>query len=176
MIERIDVLDPISGEPTGRTKPKADAHRDGDWHRAAHVWIITPDRRVLLQKRALAKENHPGVWDVSAAGHVSAGENAIEAAVRETEEELGLGIGPGELEPIGITRESHTLNNGTYLDNEIHEIFVVERDIDLTSLRFQPGEVDGAQLVTFEQLRKMIERGELVDHPHEYDLLFSVKG
>src|SRR5258706_228516 len=88
-MESIDVLDE-NGLPTGLTKPKDAIHRDGDWHRAAHVWIVTNDGRVLLQKRAAAKENWPGWWDVSAAGHCSAGESAVETAVRETEEGLGI--------------------------------------------------------------------------------------
>jgi len=39
MMELIDVLDD-HGQPTGIIKPKPDVHRDGDWHRCAHVWIL----------------------------------------------------------------------------------------------------------------------------------------
>ena len=91
MIELIDVLT-ADGKPTGARKPKNQIHRDGDWHRAAHVWIIAPDGRFLLQRRSLRKENNPGLWDVSAAGHLSAGESAVEAAMRETFEEIGLAL------------------------------------------------------------------------------------
>lgn len=172
MIEYVDVIDPVTAEPIGR-KPKPDVHRDGDWHRAAHIWIMTPDGRVLLQKRSLAKENHPGMWDVSCAGHISAGETAAEGALRECEEELGLRLEPGELEPLGLTRESHVLHDGRYIDNELHEIFVVRREVDPAALRLQEGEVDDVRLVTAGEFRGMIERGELVDHPHEYALLFA---
>ena len=174
MIELIDVLDAITAEPLGQRKPKPDVHRDGDWHRAIHVWIVNSDGRVLLQKRSLLKENHPGLWDVSCAGHVSAGENAIDAAIREADEELGVELRPNELEPIGVTRESHVLNDGTYFDNEVHELFIVRRDVDPSSLRLQAGEVDDVRLVTIEELRALISRGDLVDHPHEYALLLSV--
>ena len=40
-MELIDVLT-RAGELTGVRKPKPEIHRDGDWHRAAHVWIVTP--------------------------------------------------------------------------------------------------------------------------------------
>src|ERR1700730_13316269 len=96
IMELIDVLTP-DGEPTGIRKPKALIHRDGDWHRAAHIWIATNDGRILLQRLSLQKENHPGLWDVSAAGHVSSGESVVDSAVREAEEELGLRIDPSEL-------------------------------------------------------------------------------
>ena len=165
-MELIDVLTP-DGRPTGVQKPKPQIHRDGDWHRAAHIWIVTPDGRILLQRRSMRKENNPGLWDVSAAGHVSAGESVIDCAVREVEEELGLRIDPSELRHIGTSAESSVLNNGTYLDNEIHEIFLVRRDIDLRELRLQAEEVEDAVLVTPEEL----DDYALVPHGAEYALL-----
>lgn len=164
----------MTGEPTGSRKAKSDVHRDGEWHRSVHVWILTTDGRLLLQKRSAQKENHGGLWDVSAAGHVSAGETALETAIRETEEEIGLRLESSELQPVGITRESHVLNGGTYLDNEVHEVFLVKRDVDLSSLTLQHGEVDDVRLVTVAEMQEMIGRGVLVDHPHEYALIFAV--
>jgi len=164
VVELIDVLT-AEGAPTGATKPKADVHRDGDWHRAAHVWIITADGRLLLQRRSLRKENYPGLWDVSAAGHLSAGESARDAAVRETFEELGLRIDARELQFLGTVRESCVLNGGAYLDNEFHDVFIVRRDVDLASLILQDGEVDDAILV------RELPKDGLVPHPEEYALL-----
>jgi isopentenyldiphosphate isomerase len=152
----------------GPIKTKAEVHRDGDWHVAAHVWIVTPDGRVLLQRRSTEKENWPGYWDVSAAGHVSAGETAAEAAVRETFEELGLQIAPDELQRIGVAREQYVLRDGTYIDNEEHEIFLVEREVDPSALTLQAGEVDDVQLVELDALAKV---APLVPHDLEYHLL-----
>jgi isopentenyldiphosphate isomerase len=165
-VELIDILD-SDGSPTGRTKPKPDVHRDGDWHRAVHVWILTPDHRILVQRRATVKENNPGLWDVSCAGHISAGEPMIEAAIREAREELGLELDAGELKHVASTPASCVLNGGTYIDNEIHEIFVVRREVDLGKLRLQPEEVDDARLVTYAELRTL----DLVPHGGEYELL-----
>jgi isopentenyl-diphosphate Delta-isomerase len=162
--ELIDVLTP-DGAPTGVTKPKAAVHRDGDWHRAAHVWIVTSDGRLLLQRRSSRKENYPGLWDVSAAGHLSAGEPATECAVRETFEELGLWIDAAELQFLGTLRESCVLNGGTYIDNEFHEVFVVRRDVDVASLVLQDGEVDAVMLVN-----ELPAEG-LVPHPEEYGII-----
>ena len=175
--ELIDVLTP-DGAPTGVRKTKSQVHRDGDWHRAAHVWIVGPDRGVVLQQRSLRKENYPGLWDVSAAGHLSAGESAIEAAVRETLEEIGLTIEPGELEQVMTTREHLVLNGGTYIDSEIHEVFVVRRAVDVALLRFDPVEVDGLRLIAIEELRKRVAGGdpELVPHGEEYEQLWPILG
>ena len=168
-MEEIDVLD-AEGAPAGVVKSKPDVHRDGDWHRSVHVWIVTPDRRVLIQQRSLRKENHPGLWDVSAAGHISAGESPVETAVREVEEELGLRIEPRELQHVATLRESHVLNGGRYLDNEFHEIFVVRRDVELASLRLQESEVGDVALVSPDEMRDY----EMVPHPEEYRALREI--
>jgi len=165
MIELIDIVT-ANGQPTGARKPKDEIHRDGDWHRAAHVWIVAPDGRLLLQRRSLRKQNNPGLWDVSTAGHLSAGESAVDAAVRETYEEIGLSIAPEELRFLTTLRESCVLNQGTYFDNEFHEIFLVRREVDLRSLKLDPEEV--AEVKWVHDLRP---DETFVPHAQEYALL-----
>jgi len=169
-LELIDVLD-SAGKATGERKPKEDIHRDGDWHRAAHVWIITSGGLVLLQKRSTTKENWPGWWDVSAAGHCSAGESAIETAVRETAEELGLVIAAAELEHVATLRDPVVLNGGVYIDNEIHEVFIVRRDVDPAALVLQASEVDEVALV---DVRELLSRQDVVPHGGEQALVVQL--
>ncbi|HEY6842787.1 MAG TPA: NUDIX domain-containing protein, partial [Thermoanaerobaculia bacterium] len=133
---------------------------------AAHIWILSRDGRFLIQRRSLRKENNPGLWDVSAAGHLSAGESAIDAAVRETFEELGLTIRADELKFIAALRDSCVLNNNTYYDNEFHEIFVVRRDVDIASLTLDPEEV--AEVKWVKELRP---DASFVPHGEEYSLV-----
>ncbi len=168
MEELIDVLRP-DGTATGIRKPKREIHGGGDWHRSVHVWIVTPDGRLLIQKRSLAKENHPGLWDVSAAGHLSAGEDSTSAAVREVFEEIGLRVAPDELQHLATLRESFVLNAGAYIDNEIHDVLVVTRAVDPRALVLQPGEVDAVELIAPEDLRAH----DLVPHEEEYALLLE---
>jgi isopentenyl-diphosphate Delta-isomerase len=166
-MELIDILT-YDGAPTGRVKPKPDVHRDGDWHRAVHLWIVTPDRRVLLQRRADHKESWPGLWDVSVAGHIGAGESPVEAAVREAREELGLHV--AGLEHLATLRFQAVLNGGAYIENELHELYLVCMEVDLGALTLDPAEVAEAALLTVDEL----ERCELVPHPESYALLRSV--
>lgn len=165
-MELLDVLT-SDGLGTGRTKPKAEVHRDGDWHRAAHVWLITPDRRVLLQRRSALKENWPDLWDVSVAGHISAGESAIDAAIREAQEEIGLALASSDLTHLGTLRWHAVLNGGAYIENEFHEVFVAKVDIDLDALVLDPAEVAEVALVQPEE----IVRYDVVPHDEEYGLL-----
>lgn len=166
-MELIDVLTP-DGIPTGVRKAKHEIHRDGDWHLSVHVWIRASDGRVLIQRRSLAKENNPGLWDVSVAGHVSAGEGAVISALREVQEEIGLDLSAGDLQPIARLRETSILRDGRYIDNEYHEVFLVQRDVELETLVLQPGEVDAVAWVTPAEL---LVRADLVPHPEEYRLV-----
>lgn len=170
MIELIDVLLP-DGTPAGIRKTKDEIHRDGDWHRSVHVWIATPDGRLLIQRRSREKENHPGLWDVSAAGHLSAGEDSLSAAVREVEEEIGLRIRPDELRYLATLRETFVLNGGAYIDDEIHDVLIVTREIDPRALVLQPGEVDEVALVFPAELHEYA----LVPHAEEYALIASLQ-
>ena len=46
-MEYVDVLD-SSGRPIGKMKPKSEVHRDGDWHGAAHLWILNREGQILI--------------------------------------------------------------------------------------------------------------------------------
>lgn len=73
-----------------RRATRREVHATGLWHRAVHVLVFDGGGRVLLQKRSLLKDLSPGAWDSSCSGHLDAGEDYDEAAVRELDEELGV--------------------------------------------------------------------------------------
>jgi len=138
------VLD-ASGAATGRTAPKSEAHRLGLWHRCAHVWIVSPELpdglgpRLYVQRRAPNKDTWPGCLDVTAAGHLAAGEGPVEGGLRELEEELGLAVAPAELVPLGTRKIEASIPAGT--DREFQEVFLLVKDLDLAALRLQTEEV-----------------------------------
>ena len=60
---------------------RGDVHRDGDYHRAVHMWIFAENtQQLLLQRRADCKDSWPGLWDISSAGHISAGDSSLVTA------------------------------------------------------------------------------------------------
>ena len=70
---------------------RIDAHGNPQFiHRVSHVLVFNSKEELFLQKRSLKKDVQPGKWDTSVGGHVDAGEDYFSAAVRETEEELGI--------------------------------------------------------------------------------------
>ena len=69
---------------------REETHRKGYWHRTVHLWLHDPEQGLLWQKRSSNKDTNPDFWDLSIAGHVSAGESLEEALAKEAYEEVGL--------------------------------------------------------------------------------------
>lgn len=87
LVEYVDDLD----RPLG-VMPLSEVHRQSLSHRSVLVLLYDRTGKVYLQKRAATKQFYPGRYDVSASGHVRAGESRLDAAVRELDEELGIPV------------------------------------------------------------------------------------
>ena len=127
-MEIFDIIDK-EGNPTGRTVTREKAHAEGIPHRTAHIWIIRQkDNRiqVLLQKRSQNKDSFPGKFDTSSAGHIQAGDEPLESALRELHEELGIQATPVQLQfagtfPISFAKEFH---GKLFRDEELAFVYI----------------------------------------------------
>jgi isopentenyl-diphosphate delta-isomerase len=167
MDELIDILTP-EGKSTGKTALKSEAHKNGWFHATVHIWLFTSDEKILLQKRALTKKVFPGIWDISVAGHVGAGEAILEAAKREIFEEIGLKLEEKDLIKIG-TRIHQVIHENGIQDNEHHHVFIAELKVPIETLTMQKEEVDGLELWDLKVLKqtKNLEN-VLLSRFHEY--------
>ena len=98
-MELFDVID-SKGNPAGQIVSREKAHAEGIPHRTAHIWIIRKKEgrvQILLQKRSQNKDSFPGKFDTSSAGHIQAGDEPLESALRELKEELGISATPEQL-------------------------------------------------------------------------------
>ncbi|MGV2622661.1 UNVERIFIED_CONTAM: NUDIX domain-containing protein [Halobacillus marinus] len=108
---------------TAGTKERALVHMDGDWHETFHCWFYDPKQKsVYFQRRSDDKKDYPGLYDITAAGHIEAGEGLLSAGCREINEELGLDIAPDDLINSGSFKE--VLIDGTVIDREICRVFL----------------------------------------------------
>lgn len=58
----------------------------------------------MLQRRSASKKSDPNCWDISGAGHIRAGENIIDGAIRELKEELGVEVKDRDLQYIATKK------------------------------------------------------------------------
>lgn len=167
MEEEVDILD-ADGQPTGKTASRSEAHRNGWCHPTIHVWLYTRNGKVLMQQRGPLKKTFPNLWDVSVAGHIGAGEEILEAAVREVNEEVGYALDPGKLEKVGIFKEVHR-HRADFVDCEFHHTFIAPLEVSFASLRKEEDEV--AQLALRSLVQVMEEawgKARAVDYvPHD---------
>jgi isopentenyldiphosphate isomerase len=148
--ELFDVLDG-SGRPTGRAKRRADVHRDGDWHRALHCWVLDESDaapHLLFQRRGAHKDTWPSRLDVTVGGHYAHGE-ALADVLREIEEEIGCPARLEDLIPLGVRIAVSEREDGIR-DREIQDVFLWRSARRFAEYRPQPVEVTALVRVTLE--------------------------
>lgn len=166
MDELVDVLDE-QGNPTGEQILKSEAHRLGILHPSVHVWFYNDQGQLLIQKRASGKEAHPGLWDVSVAGHVSAGEDSATAATREIREEIGMSYAPDLLEEIGMYPKKYELSGGRR-DCEYCRIFIGRLNAPIDAFARQEEEVSDLRWIDLPALKTFVTSPDFVPHGKVY--------
>lgn len=182
-LELFDILNE-DGSKTGVVKERGVAHREGALHGTVHIWIVRENDKsgydVLLQKRSDNKDSYPGCYDISSAGHISAGDGVMESALREFEEELGLSAQPEQLELFGTTlvKFGTTFAGKIFRDNEFSNDFVYRQPVDIGKLKLQESEVAEVCWMDYEECREKIADVEIPNciNPEEFEKLGSYLG
>ena len=118
MEEYFDVLNKY-GEFTNKIATREECHKNGYWHRAVYGFIINKNGDVLLQKRSANKKLWPNLWDITAGGHVVAGELGEQALIREVKEELDIDITENEVKYL--VGSTSTNIKGDIINNHFNE-------------------------------------------------------
>lgn len=173
-MEYFDLVDE-NNQPLNQTKLRSEVHRDGDWHRAIDVWLLNSQNQLLLQKRAAQKLSYPGLWEISCSGHISAGEQSLPTAARELEEELGLTVEPQNLTHIFSYQESYITNNGTFINNEFKDTYLLKTDKTIDQFKIDPTEVEAIKYIDHLEFKDLLkaEPEKFVPHDQGYKLLFQ---
>lgn len=134
---------------TGRTHRRGTPWQKGEYGYVVCVWVYDGKGNVLLTRRAPEK-TFPGTWENSG-GAVQAGETSLQAVARELLEETGIRAQPEEFELLSADTEG-----------KIHyDFYCLRRDISVRQVILQPGETDAVQWASFQQVHRMIDRGEI---------------
>lgn len=125
------------------TKPRSQVHIDGDWHKGFHCWIVSRvagEESVVVQLRGPDKKMFPNALDITAAGHLLAGET-VRDGLRELEEELGISVPFESLVRLGWRCE--TVRIGDLTNREFDDVYLLRYDAPLQTYRLQEDEVAG---------------------------------
>lgn len=164
-MELWDVYD-VNRNKTDRKMVRGEAFADGDYHLVVHVCIFNTKGEMLIQQRQSFKEGWPNLWDISVGGSAVQGDSSQTAAEREALEELGI-----KLNLQGI-RPHFTIN----FDRGFDDIYLVEKDIDLSELTLQYEEVQNAKWASREEVLQLIEKEEFIPYyPSLINLLFDTR-
>lgn len=163
MAEFLDIVD-MTGTPTGEIVDRETAHREGILHRTTHLWILRCGPQgiteVLLQKRSANKDSFPGCYDISSAGHIPAGVDWLESALRELEEELGIkDVSADQLILCGQRHIKHddVFHGKPYKDRQISNIYCIWLDVEPETLTLQVEEVEEVIWMPLEDCIKKVE-------------------
>lgn len=149
---------------TGVRKRRAAVHKDQDWHCSAHVWLVDPVRRlVLVQKRSEHKDTFPGMWDISAAGHIeaagtssSSSSSPKDTAVRELAEELGIDNVERDAFVFGFICPAEQADWGGC--NAYEHVYFVHVDKDTCRIRAGQAEVTAVQWIEIDILEQKLRQ------------------
>lgn len=153
-MEYFDVLNEY-GEFTGKIATREECHEKGLWHRSVYAFIFNEKGEVLLQKRSSNKKLWPNLWDITAGGHVLAGEFGIQALIREVKEELGIDIKEDEIKYLVGSTSSNI--KGKIKNNHFNECYIVTKNIDISQLKLQEEEVSDVKWFTKQEILERIE-------------------
>lgn len=145
--EWFDIVDDHD-EVIGKEK-RSVVHARGLKHRAVHILVWDSNGRLFLQKRSMRKDEFPGKWDTSSAGHLDAGESYDHSAERELQEELG----------IQGARIKALFKIDACVETGMEFVWVYEAVWD-GELKLDPVEIETGEWFTAEKIDEWIRRSE----------------
>ena len=170
IFEKWDIIDE-HGNLSGRTVLRGNVRlKPGEYHLVVHIWVVSSDGKILIQRRSDTKKLMPGEWAATGGAGIS-GEDSFTAAQRELFEELG------------IMSDKNTLKKALRIKrrNSLLDIWFIKSDVETSKLKLQESEVAEAKWVTAEELKVMVENEEFHNYGNEYfervfEIISRVKG
>ncbi|MES2315351.1 MAG: NUDIX domain-containing protein [Patescibacteria group bacterium] len=160
----IDVVD--ENDAVVDSKLRTEIHRLGLPHREIHIWMFDESKNVFFQKRGLHSAS-AGSLDATIGGHVNAGEDYLEAAVREAKEETKMKIAPGDLIVLKKFKKLHITKDYLWgkTNNFIRTVYIYKNPIKEDQLKKELGIPGGG-------FQKMAYNF-LLNPPKEYSKMFT---
>lgn len=162
-MELWDVYD-ADRQLTGKTMVRGEPFEEGAYHLVVHVCVFNSEGKMLIQQRQPFKQGWSGMWDVTCGGSAVKGESSRDAAHRELLEEVGIDIDFSNVRP-------HLTVN---FDRGFNDIYIVEKDIEISTLELQYEEVKAVKWASCEEIFSMMDDGVFIPRYKSFmQLLFD---
>ena len=151
---------------TGKDWIRGNRLPDGYYRLVVHLAIFNDDGKMLIQQRQPFKNGWQNLWDISVGGSAQKGDDSNTAIERELREELGV------IRDFSSARPKLILN----FSNGFDDIYILNENIDLSTLTLQPEEVQAVKWATETEIIEMINDGIFIPyHPSLISALFHLK-
>ena len=143
-----------SGNPTGRLHRRGDPLAPGAYHLVVEGWILNSRGEFLITKRGPNK-GYPNMW-ASTGGSACAGEDSLQAVLREIFEETGLSPNGNNAELLFTLKRRDSFK----------DVWLFRQDVDPEDVILQPEETTDKRYASPGDILQLRSRGEFV--PLEY--------
>ncbi len=177
--EKMELLEILEedGTKSGLFRERGVTHCQGSLHPTVHIWVVKKRADggfdILLQKRSAQKDSYPGCYDISAAGHVTAGEEFLPCALRELWEELGISASEEELLEVGVHKgyTEEIFYGRMFKDAEWSQVYLYDRPVEIEELRLQDTEVESVCWMDYHTCLRHIQEKSLPNCIYEEEFL-----
>ncbi len=164
-MELWDLYD-LDRKRTGETMIRGERQPQDRYRIIVHICLFNSQGQMLIQKRQPFKSGFSGMWDITVGGSAVKGDDSRSAAMRELKEELGIDV------DLKDRRPALTVNFRLGFD----DMYVVDKDVDLSSLKLQYEEVEKVKWADKEEIFSLIDEGIFIPyHKSLIDLLFYMR-
>lgn len=148
-------------EKTGETILRGGERKlaEGEFHLVVHVWIQNSEGKFLISQRSASRPTFPLQWEC-VGGSVTAGEDSLMGALRETEEEVGVTLSPDEGSVI-FTKIRRVIGGKPFRDILDVWLFHYDGDADLTKAT-TPDEVSDVRWMSTKEIKALFDEGKFV--------------
>ena len=157
-MEIFDLYD-ASGIKLNKTAKRGSSLNKGEFHLVVHVWIRNSKGEYLIQKRSKTTDKVFGMW-ASTAGAAITGDTSLNAAIRETYEEIGLLLNESELK---LLKRYYIIDSKA---SYITDLYLVNRDVLIKDLKLDKLEVSECDYKTLDEILEMIKNKEFWNYAH----------
>ena len=149
------------------TESKSFCHSEnpGVYHKPVWVWAINSKKEILVQQRAAHKKSNPNKWDMAVAGHTRAGEKLVEAAIRETFEELGINTKEEDYEFLF----EYCYQPGW----ELAQVYLLKTDALVKDMTLSEREVSEAKWLPFNEFNELLYSDDFAPHLMDFRDMIS---